>query len=113
MQRVITLDTPHHGTVFATLGRGPNARQMRNACEFVRELARDDEPVDFVCFASHHDNLIVPRDNQILGCAEAVWFEKIGHLAMTASDAVLRRLIEAVERPELAVPAAAQVAEAR
>jgi hypothetical protein len=100
VQRVVTIDTPHHGTVFATLGHGPNARQMRNACEFVRGLARDDEPVDFVCFASHHDNLIVPRDNQVLGCAEAVWFERIGHLAMTASDEVLRRLIEVVERPE-------------
>jgi predicted alpha/beta hydrolase family esterase len=100
VQRVVTIDTPHHGTVFATLGHGPNARQMRNACEFVRELARDDEPVEFVCFASHHDNLIVPRNNQILGCAEAVWFEKTGHLAMTASDEVLRKLVEVVERPE-------------
>lgn len=100
VQRVITIDTPHHGTLFATLGHGANARQMRNACEFVRELARDDEPVDFVCFASQHDNLIVPRDNQVLGGAEAVWFERIGHLAMTADDGVLRKLVEVVERPE-------------
>jgi triacylglycerol lipase len=99
VQRVVTIDTPHHGTVFATLGHGPNASQMRNASEFVRALARDDEPVDFVCFASQHDNLIVPRDNQILGGAEAVWFEKTGHLAMTASDAVLKKVIEVVERP--------------
>jgi len=100
VQRVVTINTPHHGTVFATLGHGPNARQMRNACEFVRKLAQDDEPVEFVCFASQHDNLIVPRDNQILVGTEAVWFEKTGHLAMTASDAVLRKLIEVVERPE-------------
>jgi pimeloyl-ACP methyl ester carboxylesterase len=99
VQRVITIDTPHHGTVFATLGRGPNARQMRNACAFVRELANDDEPVDFVCFASHHDNLIVPRDSQVLECAEAVWFERIGHLAMTSDDRVFERLLEVVERP--------------
>jgi hypothetical protein len=98
VQRVVTIDTPHHGTVFATLGHGPNARQMRNACEFVRELARDDEPVEFVCFASQHDNLIVPRDNQILGCAEAIWFERIGHLAMTANADVLKKVIEVVER---------------
>ena len=86
VQRVVTIDTPHHGTVFATLGHGPNARQMRNACEFVRKLAEDDEPVEFVCFASQHDNLIVPRDNQVLAGAEAVWFERIGHLAMTANE---------------------------
>jgi predicted alpha/beta hydrolase family esterase len=100
VQRVVTIDTPHHGTVFATLGHGPNARQMRNACEFVRKLAEDDEPVEFVCFASQHDNLIVPRDNQVLAGAEAVWFEKIGHLATTANDEVLRKVIEVVERPE-------------
>jgi predicted alpha/beta hydrolase family esterase len=109
VQRVITIDTPHHGTLFATLGHGPNARQMRKACDFVTELARDDEPVDFVCFASQHDNLIVPRDNQVLGCAEVVWFEQTGHLAMLASDDVLRKLVEVVERPAL-VPAAAAAA---
>ena len=85
---------------------------MRNACEFVRALARDDEPVDFVCFASHHDNLIVPRDNQVLGCAEAVWFEKTGHLARTASDEVLQKLVEVVERPAPAAHASAAPAAA-
>jgi triacylglycerol esterase/lipase EstA (alpha/beta hydrolase family) len=107
VQRVVTIDTPHHGTLFATLGRGSNARQMRNACEFVRALGRDDEPVDFVCFASQHDNLIVPRNNQVLAGAEAVWFEEIGHLAMLASDEVLEKLVEAVERPAPGSTAAA------
>jgi predicted alpha/beta hydrolase family esterase len=110
VQRVITIDTPHHGTLFATLGHGPNARQMRKACAFVTELARDDEPVDFVCFASQHDNLIVPRNNQILGCAEPVWFEQVGHLAMLASDEVLGKLVEVVERPAPVSAAAAVVA---
>lgn len=97
--RVITIDTPHHGTLFAALGHGDNTRQMRRACDFVRQLAASDEPVEFICFASQHDNMIVPRDGQILECAEAVWFERIGHLAMTDNDQVLRKLIEVVERP--------------
>jgi triacylglycerol esterase/lipase EstA (alpha/beta hydrolase family) len=100
VQRVITINTPHNGTLFALFGHGANARQMRHACDFVRELAVDDEPVEFVCFASQHDNLIVPRDNQVLPCAEAVWFERIGHLTMTANNAVLQRLVDVVERPE-------------
>ncbi len=97
--RVVTIATPHHGTLFARFGKGHNTRQMRLACEFVRRLAESDEPVEFVCFASQHDNLIVPRDNQVLECAEAIWFERIGHLAMTDNDQVLNRLIEVVERP--------------
>ena len=100
--RVVTIDTPHHGTLFAALGHGDNTRQMRLACDFVRKLAASDEPVEFVCFASQHDNLIVPRDGQILACAEAVWFERIGHLAMTDNDQVLRKLIEVVDDSVLA-----------
>jgi hypothetical protein len=65
----------------------------------VRRLAGSEEAVEFVCFASQHDNLVVPRDGQILACAEAVWFERIGHLAMTDSDEVLKKLVEVVERP--------------
>lgn len=97
--RVVTIDTPHHGTVFARFASGHNARQMRSASDYVRSLAESAEPVEFVCFASQHDNLIVPREAQVLAGAEAVWFEKIGHLAMTASDEVLEKLIEVVDRP--------------
>ncbi|MGZ9075468.1 MAG: esterase/lipase family protein [Burkholderiaceae bacterium] len=97
--RVITIDTPHHGTVFARFAHGENSRQMRRTGDYVLRLAEDEEPVEFICFASQHDNLVVPRGSQVLACAEAVWFEKIGHLAMTASDEVLTRLVEVVERP--------------
>jgi triacylglycerol esterase/lipase EstA (alpha/beta hydrolase family) len=97
--RVITICTPHHGTVFARFAHGKNSRQMQRASGYLRGLAEIDEPVDFICFASRHDNLIVPRDSQVLACAEAVWFEKVGHLAMSASDEVLAKLIEVVKRP--------------
>ncbi len=112
--RVITIDTPHHGTLFARFALGANTRQMRQAGDYVRQLAQSEEPVEFVCFASHHDNLIVPRESQILACAEAVWFEKIGHIAMTGSDEVLAKLIDVVERPVAAViPAPAAIHDAR
>ena len=97
--RVITISTPHHGTVFARYAHGANSRQMRRACDYVRRLADSEEPVEFICFASQHDNLIVPRDSQVLASAEAIWFEKVGHLAMTASDEVLAKLVDVVARP--------------
>ncbi len=84
---------------FARFAHGENTRQMRRACDYVRRLAESDEPVEFICFASQHDNLVVPRDSQVLACAEAIWFQKIGHLAMSASDEVLTKLVEVVERP--------------
>lgn len=97
--RVVTIDTPHHGTIFARFGSGHNARQMRSASDYVRRLAEADEPVEFICFASQHDNLVVPRQGQTIAGVEAIWFEKLGHLAMTASSEVLAKLIEVVERP--------------
>ena len=97
--RVITISTPHHGTVFARFAHGENTRQMQRAGDYVLRLAESEEPVEFVCFASQHDNLVVPRDSQVLAGAEAVWFEKIGHLAMIASDEVLAKLIEVAARP--------------
>ena len=99
VNKLITIDTPHQGTVFARFARGANTRQMRRDCDYVQQLAKHTAAVDIICFASQHDNLIVPRDSQILEGAEAVWFEKIGHLAMTANAAVLARLIQAVEEP--------------
>jgi triacylglycerol esterase/lipase EstA (alpha/beta hydrolase family) len=113
--RVVTISTPHHGTLFARLGHGENTRQMRRTCDYVRQLASSGEPVEFVCFASHHDNMIVPRDSQVLDGAEAVWFERIGHLAMTDNNQVLARLIDVVERPlsqASSAPAPASVAAA-
>lgn len=97
--RVITIDTPHHGTVFARFGKGENTRQMQRGCDYLVQLGSTAEPVEFVCFASRDDNLIVPREAQVLECAEVVWFERIGHLAMTADSHVLRKLIEVIERP--------------
>jgi pimeloyl-ACP methyl ester carboxylesterase len=110
-RRVITIDTPHLGTLFARLGRGANARQMRLASQFVQDLARSPEPLDFICFASQHDNLIVPRDHQVLPGLEAVWFERIGHLTMTGDRQVLERLVKVVERPEQEPPPAVAGAE--
>jgi pimeloyl-ACP methyl ester carboxylesterase len=98
VERVITLNTPHAGTMFAGLAHGDNARQMRRGSDTLRALAAGPEPVEFITFASQHDNLIVPRDSQVLPGAETVWFERLGHLAMTSADEVLKKLIEVVER---------------
>jgi triacylglycerol lipase len=111
VERVITIDTPHYGTVFARFGHGTNTREMQRASEYLDQLAAIDEPVEFICFASQHDNLVVPRQSQILKGAEAVWFERIGHLATTANDDVLAKLIEVIERP-MAAKCSLQVAAA-
>ena len=92
VDRVITVATPHAGTVFATFGHGHNAWQMRVGSEFLRELASDTAPLAdrFTCIGSHDDNLIVPRASLWLPGARHVPVERIGHLAMVGSRQVHR-----------------------
>jgi hypothetical protein len=99
VRRVVTIATPHYGTILAWFGQGIAARQMRTTSDYLRSLSRHKAPTELVCLAARHDNLIIPRRNQVLERTENVWFEKIGHLSMVASEAVLEKVIEIVERP--------------
>jgi pimeloyl-ACP methyl ester carboxylesterase len=99
VQRVVTICTPHYGTFFARFGFGAAARQMRVSSDYLQLLAEHRLDVEFVCFASHHDNIVVPRSSQVFSGAEAVWFARIGHLSMITDAKVLRRVIEIIKRP--------------
>lgn len=90
--KVITLATPHHGTVFARLGLGRNARQMRPDSAFLAALNAVPEPVPFVCVAASDDNLIVPRSSPLLAGLPAERIERVGHLALLSD----RRAVEVV-----------------
>lgn len=97
--RVITVATPHYGTVFARLGLGCNARQMRPDSDFLRALNAAPEPVPFVCVAASDDNLIVPRASPLLPGWPSIRIERVGHLAMLNDARVLEAVMEAVSHP--------------
>jgi hypothetical protein len=90
---VITLATPHHGTVFARLGLGRNARQMRPGSDFLRELDTVPEPVPITCIAASDDNLIVPRSSPLLPGAAAIRIERVGHLALLGNERALQAVL--------------------
>ncbi len=99
--RVITLATPHSGTVFGRIGIGTNARQMAPRSRYLRELAEAENKArraKFVCLASRDDNLIVPRSSPLLAGARHVVLEQIGHLTMTAAPAAWRHVAQEIER---------------
>lgn len=85
MSRVITLASPHHGTLFGVLGQGVNARQMARGSAYLTSLAFV-ETVErrrrFVCIASADDNLVVPRASALLPDAEHHVIDGVGHLAL-------------------------------
>jgi hypothetical protein len=80
--------------VFARLGLGRNARQMRPDSGFLAALNAAPEPVPFVCVAASDDNLIVPRASPLLAGQPALRIERVGHLALLSD----RRAVEAVLR---------------
>jgi pimeloyl-ACP methyl ester carboxylesterase len=99
--RVITLCTPHHGTVFGALGHGANARQMAHRSAFIEALASGESVAaraKFLCVATRDDNLIVPRSSPLLPNAQHVFLEGRGHLA-TIEDprawAIIRQTLHA------------------
>jgi triacylglycerol esterase/lipase EstA (alpha/beta hydrolase family) len=85
VDRVITLATPHHGTVFGRVGLGRNAKQMATGSDFLAQLAASESEAlraKFVCIATRDDNLIVPRSSPLLSDAQQRLVEGVGHLAL-------------------------------
>jgi triacylglycerol lipase len=85
IDKVITLASPHHGTVFGVLGHGANARQMARGSAYLTTLA-GVETIElrrrFICIATADDNLVVPRSCPLLPDAEHHVIDGVGHLAL-------------------------------
>ena len=94
---VVTLGTPHRGTVHAALGRARNVRQMRRDSEWLQRLAAD-EPLErrrlFTVVLSHQDNIVAPQAIQTLPDARTVRLHGLGHISL-AYDAKVAGIVEA------------------
>ncbi len=94
--RIVTLGTPHHGSILARWGLAHNARQMRPGSAWLAALnvdgagAADGVPV--VSVFSWHDNFVAPQDSPVLAGAQNVALAGLGHLSLVFSDAVARRV---------------------
>ena len=95
--RLITLGSPHHGTLLASLGLGPNARQMRVDSPWLRALAAPLPPTS-VSIYSCHDNYVFPQQAcSTLEGATNVAIGGVSHLGMAFSPPLLGKLIVALE----------------
>ncbi len=103
--RVVTLASPHHGTVFGRLGHSRNARQMAKGSRFIEGLAQHDRGRwdRFVTVATRDDNLVVPRTSPMLPGAKQIALDGVGHLALI-EDARAWQVI--ADEARAAVPAA-------
>lgn len=96
--KLITIASPHHGTVAARRGVGHNARQMRRDSEFLAAMARkegaQDQGYPATSIYSVHDNLVVPQDTSRLPWARNVALSGVGHVAILRWAPLHRALIE-------------------
>lgn len=105
--RIVTLASPHHGTIFGRLGHSRNARQMAKASRFIEHLKDDDHGrwARFTTVATRDDNLVVPRSSPLLPGARQVELDGVGHLALIEDRRAWRVIVDEARE---AMPAAAQ-----
>lgn len=94
IHKVITLGSPHHGTLLAYLLHGPNLFQMRPHNRWLNRLNAKASDVTITTHYSVHDNIIVPQNSARLEGAATFVLAGIGHLSMAFSPAVMNSVLE-------------------
>ena len=91
---IVTLGTPHHGTVMARLGRFTNVREMRPNSTWLQRLNRGPDRANIrrVSIYSHYDNIVAPQANSRLHGWRNIGLAGPGHLAMAFSPTILRHV---------------------
>lgn len=99
---VITIATPHAGTVLARLALSPNTRQMRRHSPWLRSLAARELPgraVHFTCFYSHCDNIVFPPSTATLPGADNRHLRAVPHVHMAERPEPWQALLDYLNEP--------------
>ena len=78
--KVITLGTPHHGTIMAGLSNSPACCDMRVNSALYAKLDRNPA-VTFVSIYSLLDNIVIPAESSCFGVRQVI-FEGVGHFGL-------------------------------
>jgi triacylglycerol lipase len=101
---VITIGSPHGGTLTARFSRAANARQMRVGSAWLADLS-DAETASqramFTCFYSHCDNIVMPASSAALAGAVNRHLEGEPHVAMAFAPQVLGEVLRRVGASQL------------
>jgi triacylglycerol esterase/lipase EstA (alpha/beta hydrolase family) len=96
VRHVVTIGTPHRGTLLAAFARSPNALQMRPGSRWQRALA-GREPgsryARFTCFYGHCDNVVFPASNATLPGADNRHVRGVAHVRMARDEAVFQEVL--------------------
>jgi pimeloyl-ACP methyl ester carboxylesterase len=96
--KLITIASPHAGTVHARFGGGPNARQMHRGSQFLKELCEKEGDKGPACgvtsIYSPHDNLVAPQETSRLPWAKNIAIPGRGHIDILSAPELIRIVLE-------------------
>ena len=101
IERIITLGSPHHGSMLAWLYFGRCLAQMRPGNAWLAELNRDEAsacPVPITSIWSRHDSLVAPQASSELACAQNIALVGIGHNALLNDARVMDLVTQGITR---------------
>ena len=104
--RLVTLGSPHAGTVLAAAGVGENARQMRRGSVFLEQLAACERDRPTGCpttsIYSVHDNLVAPQATSHLEGARNIALAGLGHITLLLAPRICELVLEELREAGLA-----------
>jgi pimeloyl-ACP methyl ester carboxylesterase len=95
--KLVTIGSPHHGTLHARLGAGANARQMEPGSAFLawlREREAERAPaIPATAIYTPHDNLVAPQVSSRLEWAKSLALPGFGHIELLHSPLLAELLV--------------------
>ncbi len=102
---LITLGSPHYGTVLAYFSPTPNARDMRPGSNFLERLAASEtHGVPITSIYSRDDNIVAPYDSACLEGVRNLGLNGVGHVYMSFSAAVKALVVKELARHAVIAP---------
>ena len=98
--RLITIATPHEGSVLAWLAFGQSLAQLRPGNRWLNELGapQGENLPPIVSLWSWHDSMVAPQTSSRVDFAENVELAGIGHTALLRDREVFERVLEEIDR---------------
>lgn len=93
--RLVTIASPHRGTLLGRLGVVPSARELTAGSRLLDDLGTPRPGVAYTSIWSRADNVVVPADSaSIAPAGEDRVFDDLGHLSLLLSPRVLAAVAE-------------------
>lgn len=101
VRNLVTVATPHHGTVTAFAGPGKSAQQLRPNSAFLTQLNANGfayAPVKYTSIWSNLDEIVIPPKNAIMPDSKVYYVPWTGHLTIMFSKRTYAHILETLRQ---------------